>query len=136
LSWVTSDRPGSSWPGAGELGSGDQERDLPWHLAVWWWQAPGVACPKSRCAGCEPAALETERFPGCPPGSLMRAAVACRASATSAARIVSLIRRLSARSALGFNEAARRAFSETFSITQCDAVRKLAGIRPVRPGRP
>ena len=29
---------------------------------------PGVACPKSRRSGCEPAALETEWFPGCPPG--------------------------------------------------------------------
>ena len=29
---------------------------------------PGVACPKSRCLGCEPAALATESFPGCPPG--------------------------------------------------------------------
>jgi len=37
------------------------------------------------CAGCEPAALETERFPGCPPGPLLQAAAACRASATSAA---------------------------------------------------
>ena len=46
---------------------------------------PGVACPKSRCAGCELAALETEWFPGCPPGPLELAAAACRASATSAA---------------------------------------------------
>lgn len=29
---------------------------------------PGVACPKSWRAGCEPAALETEPFPDCPPG--------------------------------------------------------------------
>src|SRR6516225_6658804 len=29
---------------------------------------PGVACPKSRRPGCEPAALETEPFPDCPPG--------------------------------------------------------------------
>ena len=30
---------------------------------------PGVACPKSWCSGCEPAALESESFPGCPPGT-------------------------------------------------------------------
>ena len=35
---------------------------------------PGVACPKSRRAGCEPAALAAESFPGCPPGPLARAA--------------------------------------------------------------
>src|SRR5215475_9714539 len=29
---------------------------------------PGVAYPKSRRSGCEPAALESESFPGCPPG--------------------------------------------------------------------
>ena len=29
---------------------------------------PGVAWPKSRCSGCEPAALATESLPGCPPG--------------------------------------------------------------------
>jgi hypothetical protein len=38
---------------------------------------PGVAGPKSRCSGCEPAALATEPFPGCPPGP----AAARRASA-------------------------------------------------------
>ena len=27
----------------------------------------GVACPKSWCPGCEPVALESESFPGCPP---------------------------------------------------------------------
>ena len=27
-----------------------------------------MACPKSRCLGCEPAALATESFPCCPPG--------------------------------------------------------------------
>ena len=41
---------------------------------------PGVGWPKSRRAGCNPAALETERFPGCPPGPLGQAAAACRAS--------------------------------------------------------
>ena len=39
---------------------------------------PGVAWPKSRCAGCEPAALESESFPGCPPGPLVLAAAAAR----------------------------------------------------------
>ena len=29
---------------------------------------PGVAGPKSWRSGCEPAALESEPFPGCPPG--------------------------------------------------------------------
>ena len=35
---------------------------------------PGVAWPKSRCLGCEPAALATESFPRCPPGPLAWAA--------------------------------------------------------------
>src|SRR5215831_7283668 len=39
-----------------------------------WWPGPGVACPKSRCLGCEPAALESESFPGCPPGPWARRA--------------------------------------------------------------
>jgi hypothetical protein len=29
---------------------------------------PGVACPKCWRSGCEPATLETEPFPFCPPG--------------------------------------------------------------------
>src|SRR5690242_9287281 len=29
---------------------------------------PGVAVPKSRSAGCNPAALASVSFPGCPPG--------------------------------------------------------------------
>src|ERR1700722_4880483 len=33
------------------------------------WSGPGVAWPKSWCSGCNPAALATESFPGCPPGS-------------------------------------------------------------------
>jgi len=37
-------------------------------VVVVWWPGPGVACPKSRPAGCKPAALEQESFPGCPPG--------------------------------------------------------------------
>jgi len=40
---------------------------------------PGVAGPKSWRAGCEPAALDAESFPGCPPGPLARAAAAWRA---------------------------------------------------------
>src|SRR6185437_3213946 len=39
---------------------------------------PGVAGPKSWCSGCELAALESEPFPGCPPGP---SALAWRASA-------------------------------------------------------
>ena len=46
---------------------------------------PGVACPKSWCAGWELAALESESFPGCPPGSFDAAAAAWWASATSRA---------------------------------------------------
>ena len=42
---------------------------------------PGVACPKSWCAGCEPAALETESFPDCPPGPFASVTAAWRASA-------------------------------------------------------
>ena len=41
---------------------------------------PGVAWPKSRRSGCEPAALATESFPGCPPGPLAVAARAARAA--------------------------------------------------------
>ena len=39
---------------------------------------PGVACPKSWSAGCEPAALESESFPGCPPGPAACGALAAR----------------------------------------------------------
>src|SRR5580658_3991179 len=39
---------------------------------------PGVACPKSRHSGCEPAALATESFPACPPG--LQALPAARAA--------------------------------------------------------
>jgi hypothetical protein len=60
---------------------------------------PGVACPKSRRAGCEPAALDAEWFPGCPPGLFGPAAAARRASACRQAKIASLICRFSARSA-------------------------------------
>src|SRR6516165_4981939 len=35
---------------------------------VGWAPGPGVACPKSRCLGCEPAAQAAESFPCCPPG--------------------------------------------------------------------
>jgi len=35
---------------------------------------PGVAWPKSRCSGCEPAALAAEPFPVCPPGLFALAA--------------------------------------------------------------
>src|ERR1035438_7776131 len=60
----------------------------------------GVACPKSWRWGCEPAALESESFPGCPPGPFAAAvAVACRASAWRRAKTASLIRRLRHRSA-------------------------------------
>ena len=48
---------------------------------------PGVACPKSRRAGCEPAALDAESFPGCPPGP-----VTCSISARTAARSRSAVR--------------------------------------------
>src|SRR5215470_20365241 len=63
-------------------------------------RGPGVAWPKSRCLGCEPAALATESFPGCPPGPLPLAAPAARrASAWRRAKMALLIRRLRARSA-------------------------------------
>jgi hypothetical protein len=61
---------------------------------------PGVACPKSWSAGCEPAALESESFPGCPPGPAACVALAARrASAWRRAKTASLIRRLRHRSA-------------------------------------
>jgi hypothetical protein len=37
---------------------------------VGWWPGPGVAWPKSRLLGCDPAALAAQSFPYCPPGSL------------------------------------------------------------------
>ena len=45
-----------------------------WVLVHWLGLGPmvgsglGVACPKSWRSGCEPATLETEPFPLCPPG--------------------------------------------------------------------
>jgi hypothetical protein len=57
--------------------------------AVGWGADPGVACPKSRRAGCEPAALDAEPFPGCPPGSSAHVE-ARRASARSWVKIASL----------------------------------------------
>jgi hypothetical protein len=39
---------------------------------VGWVEGPGVACPKSRCSGCEPAALEAEPFPRLPSRVLRR----------------------------------------------------------------
>src|SRR5215472_7513573 len=41
---------------------------------------PGVACPKSRRSGCEPATLELGSFPGCPPGPSFVLLAARRAS--------------------------------------------------------
>jgi hypothetical protein len=55
---------------------------------------PGVAGPKSWRSGCELAALESESFPGCPPGPLVLAAAAWRASAWRRAKMASLILRL------------------------------------------
>ena len=55
----------------------------------------GVAGPKSRCAGCEPAARATESLPGCPPGpSILVAAAVRRESAWRRAKMASLTRRL------------------------------------------
>jgi len=58
---------------------------------------PGVACPKCRWSGCEPAALDAEWFPGCPPGLL--AVAARRASACRQAKMASLIWRFRQRRA-------------------------------------
>jgi len=60
---------------------------------------PGVACPKRRCSGFEPAALEAEWFPGCPPGLFSGAAAARRASACRQAKMASLIWRFRQRNA-------------------------------------
>src|SRR3984885_8162951 len=67
-------------------------------VVVGWWRDPGVACPKSRRLGCEPAALVAESFPCCPPGSSARAAARC-ASARRRANTASLTCRFSARRA-------------------------------------
>jgi hypothetical protein len=61
------------------------------HMVV---SGPGVAGPKSWRSGCELAALESESFPGCPPGPLVLAAAAWRASAWRRAKMASLILRL------------------------------------------
>src|SRR6266498_1475284 len=84
----------------GRVAAAGERPALPRILAavVGWWRGPGVACPKSRCAGCEPAALESESFPGCPPGPFTPAA-ARRASAWRRAKMASLICRFSARKA-------------------------------------
>src|SRR6266566_6882120 len=58
----------------------------------------GVACPKSRCPGCNPAAQATESFPGCPPGPPARTA-ARRASACRQAKMALLTCRFNARRA-------------------------------------
>jgi hypothetical protein len=52
---------------------------------VGWWPGSGVASPKSWRAGCEPVALESESFPGCPPGPACCLVRARRASARSLA---------------------------------------------------
>ena len=57
---------------------------------------PGVASPKSWRSGCEPAALESEPFPGSPPGPFARA---WRASACRRPKMASLTLRLRERSA-------------------------------------
>src|ERR1039457_1688962 len=61
---------------------------------------PGVAWPKSRCSGGEPAALAAEAFPVFPPRPPVLAAEATlRASAWRRAKMASLIRRFRDRSA-------------------------------------
>jgi hypothetical protein len=84
--WPAVPRPRAG-PGAG----------LP-KVAVGWSPGPGVACPKSRCLGCEPAALATESFPCCPPGPFTRAA-ARRAPACRQAKMALLTCRFSERRA-------------------------------------
>ena len=58
----------------------------------------GVACPKSRLLGCDPAALVAESFPYCPPGSLAWTWVR-RASIRRRVKTASLTCRLRARRA-------------------------------------
>jgi len=59
----------------------------------------GVALPKSRCSGCEPAALATESFPFCPPEPTPTERPARWASSCNRAKMASLMRRLRDRSA-------------------------------------
>jgi hypothetical protein len=66
---------------------------------VGWVAGPGVACPKCRRSGCEPAALAAEWFPGCPPGLFAGSVAARRASAWRQAKMASLVWRSSARRA-------------------------------------
>ena len=60
----------------------------------------GVAAPKSRCSGCEPATLATESFPVCPPEptSVLRLEPDGHQPAV-VRKMASLMRRLSERSA-------------------------------------
>src|SRR5215472_11492691 len=60
---------------------------------------PGVAWPKSRFSGCEPAALATEPFPGCPPGPVTLTVAAWLASAWRRPKMASLTCRLRERRA-------------------------------------
>src|SRR5205823_14066214 len=55
---------------------------------------PGVAWPKSRCSGCNPAALATESFPWCPPGPCSLLAAARAASDFRRLQVASLTWRL------------------------------------------
>jgi hypothetical protein len=85
--------------GDGTAAAGERP-GVPGELAavVVWWRGPGVAFPKSRSLGCKPAALASEPFPGCPPGSFPRAA-ARRAPACRQAKMALLTCRFSDRSA-------------------------------------
>ena len=65
--------------------------EVPGRMVV---SGPGVAGPKSWRSGCELAALESESFPGFPPGPLVLAAVTWRASAWRRAKMASLTLRL------------------------------------------
>src|SRR5690348_5446807 len=73
------------------FGGEDTSAVVPGRMVV---SGPGVAGPKSWRSGCELAALESEPFPGCPPGPFVLAAAASRASALSRAKMASLTLRL------------------------------------------
>src|SRR5260370_28608699 len=58
--------------------------------AVGWEPGPGAAWPKSRCLGCEPAALATESFPCCLFGGLALGPLAVVVGAAVAVAVADL----------------------------------------------
>src|SRR6266700_5045651 len=82
--WATSDQARSSssqsamWTDSPRPGGGARDTAKTRHRRLDQRIPKGLARPKSRFSGCEPAALTSVSFPGCPPGPLILAAAAAR----------------------------------------------------------